>query len=84
MPAYPRVLTADSHELLMESLRRMDESSPVLQEIDVDVVRLGPEDWREFRDVRLASLADSPEAFGSRYADWVDADEQHWRAARSW
>lgn len=44
------------------------------------MVRIGPEDWREFREVRLASLADSPDAFGSRYADWVDADEQRWRA----
>lgn len=46
----------------------------------IDVVRIGPEDWREFRDVRLASLADSPEAFGSRLEAWSDADEQRWRA----
>lgn len=50
---------------------------------DVELVSIGPEDWREFREVRLASLADSPEAFGSRYADWVDADEQRWRARLS-
>lgn len=46
---------------------------------DVEVVRIGAEDWREFREVRLASLADAPGAFGARYADWVDADEQRWR-----
>lgn len=46
----------------------------------VELLRIGPEDWREFREVRLASLADAPGAFGSRYADWVDADEQRWRA----
>jgi len=33
--------------------------------------------------VRLASLADSPGAFGARYAEWVDADEQRWRARLS-
>lgn len=45
----------------------------------IEVVRVGPEDWREFRTVRLASLIDSPGAFGSRHADWVEADEQRWR-----
>jgi ribosomal protein S18 acetylase RimI-like enzyme len=28
----------------------------------------------------LASLSDSPAAFGSRYDDWVDAPEERWRA----
>ncbi|WP_457207005.1 GNAT family N-acetyltransferase [Nocardioides sp. P5_C9_2] len=45
-----------------------------------EVVRVGPDGWREFRDVRLASLADSPGAFGSRHADWVEATEERWRA----
>jgi hypothetical protein len=27
---------------------------------DVELVRIGPEGWREFREVRLASLAESP------------------------
>ena len=46
---------------------------------DVEVVRIGPDEWRAFREVRLAALADSPGAFGSRHADWVGADEQRWR-----
>lgn len=45
-----------------------------------DLVRLDADGWRDFRDVRLASLADAPEAFGSRHADWVDAHEERWRA----
>lgn len=46
----------------------------------VELVRIGPEDWRELRGVRLAALSDAPDAFGSRHADWVDASEHRWRA----
>jgi ribosomal protein S18 acetylase RimI-like enzyme len=46
---------------------------------DVTVRRLGPDDWRTYRDVRLAMLQESPEAFGSRYADAVGFDEETWR-----
>jgi ribosomal protein S18 acetylase RimI-like enzyme len=45
-----------------------------------EIVSIGPEEWEEFRAVRLASLADAPEAFGSRHDDWVDAPEDRWRA----
>lgn len=45
----------------------------------VYLVRIGPDDWREFRAVRLASLADAPDAFGASYDDWAGADERRWR-----
>lgn len=45
-----------------------------------ELVRLDADGWRDFRDVRLAALADSPGAFGSRHADWVHAHEERWRA----
>jgi ribosomal protein S18 acetylase RimI-like enzyme len=45
----------------------------------VEIARIGPDDWREFRDVRLASLSDAPTAFGAVHADWVDASEDRWR-----
>ena len=45
-----------------------------------ELVQLDADGWRDFRDLRLASLADAPEAFGSTYADWVDASEERWRA----
>ena len=40
---------------------------------------LAPDDWRTYRDIRLAMLQESPEAFGSRYADAVGFDEHTWR-----
>jgi ribosomal protein S18 acetylase RimI-like enzyme len=46
---------------------------------DCEIVRIGPDDWRELRDVRLQSLSDAPAAFGATYADWVDATEERWR-----
>ena len=47
---------------------------------EVELVRIGPDEWETFRDVRLASLADAPGAFGASYDDWVDAPESRWRA----
>ncbi|MGH9080360.1 MAG: GNAT family N-acetyltransferase [Acidimicrobiales bacterium] len=46
------------------------------------VVRdLGPDDWPEWRLVRLAALAESPHAFTTQLSDWQgDSDtEQRWR-----
>ncbi|RYC12536.1 GNAT family N-acetyltransferase [Nocardioides zhouii] len=45
-----------------------------------ELVRLGPDEWREFREVRLAALVDAPYAFGASHADWVDASEERWRS----
>lgn len=49
----------------------------------VDITRIGPADWERFRAVRLASLSESPAAFGSRYADWVDAPAERWQSRLS-
>jgi GNAT superfamily N-acetyltransferase len=46
---------------------------------EVEIVRIGPDEWREFREVRLASLSDAPGAFGASHGDWVDAEESRWR-----
>jgi len=37
------------------------------------------DDWRVWRSVRLAALADAPGAFGSRLGEWADAPEDRWR-----
>ncbi|WP_122818465.1 GNAT family N-acetyltransferase [Nocardioides pantholopis] len=44
-----------------------------------ELTRVGPEDWRRLRAVRLAALAESPEMFGSTWAREQAFDEAEWR-----
>ena len=43
------------------------------------VRQLTPDDWRILRDIRLAALADAPDAFMMTYADAVGLDQEQWR-----
>ena len=45
----------------------------------VTVTRLGEDNWRRWREVRLAALADSPAAFGSAVEDERVIAEDGWR-----
>src|SRR4051794_1981739 len=40
---------------------------------------VGPDDWTAWRELRLTALEESPDAFGSRLADWQGAGEERWR-----
>jgi GNAT superfamily N-acetyltransferase len=44
------------------------------------ITRVGEDDWRVWRDVRLAALADAPEAFGSGTEQEEVLPEDAWRA----
>jgi ribosomal protein S18 acetylase RimI-like enzyme len=52
----------------------------------VAVERIGEDDWAAFREIRLRSLLDSPEAFGSTYGEESVLPEERWRdwAAGRW
>ena len=50
------------------------------------VERLGEDDWVAYREIRLRSLLDSPDAFGSTYGDESSQVDHAWRdwAAGRW
>lgn len=46
---------------------------------DVEIARLGADDWRELKTIRLEALQRDPAAFSSTYADSVAWPDEHWR-----
>lgn len=55
--------------------------------MEVDIRRITADDWQLLRELRLASLTDSPDAFGQRYEEAGLTDDRDWlttaRAAAS-
>ena len=47
----------------------------------IEIRSLAVADWAVWREIRLRSLADAPEAFGSKLADWQGPNdrEERWR-----
>lgn len=50
----------------------------------LDVRRIGPRDWRTYRDLRLAALIDSPRVFWTTYAQAAALVEEDWRDRLDW
>ncbi|UIJ35003.1 N-acetyltransferase [Allobranchiibius sp. GilTou73] len=46
---------------------------------DITVRALGEQDWQIYRDVRLAALSDSPDAFAASVAQERQFDDAFWR-----
>jgi ribosomal protein S18 acetylase RimI-like enzyme len=45
----------------------------------IEVVRLAPDEWEAYKVLRLESLQDAPQAFGSTYDDNLARSETYWR-----
>lgn len=50
----------------------------------LSVRRASVADWRTYRDLRLASLIDSPRAFWTTYAQAAPLADEDWRARLEW
>src|SRR5450631_1842898 len=46
---------------------------------EINVRALGEDDWRQFRDIRLMALRNSPEAFVASATQEAELGEQDWR-----
>jgi ribosomal protein S18 acetylase RimI-like enzyme len=46
----------------------------------IAIREIGPEDWLQFRGIRLRALAEAPYAFSSTYSGWHNAIEARWRS----
>ncbi|MGL6236852.1 MAG: GNAT family N-acetyltransferase [Segniliparus sp.] len=46
---------------------------------EITVARLGPDDWKRHREIRLEALRTAPEMFSSRLEDMVEQPEPWWR-----
>ena len=54
--------------------------------MEVEVIKLTPEDWENFKTIRLKALKADPAAFGSSYKQEVNRPEEIWKQklATSW
>ncbi len=41
--------------------------------------QLGPDDWQDFREIRLRALADAPDSFGITLAESQTTSDEQWR-----
>ena len=46
---------------------------------EITVRPLGEDDWKQYRDIRLTALRESPEAFAASFDEEESFDEDYWR-----
>ena len=45
----------------------------------IEVRRVRDDEWRALRELRLAALADAPDAFWTRYEEAIERSDEEWR-----
>jgi len=45
----------------------------------IEIISLKPEDWKQYRDLRLKALKEEPQAFGSTYEDNCKHPDEYWK-----
>lgn len=46
---------------------------------NVEIVKLSPDDWREYKRIRLEALELEPQAFGTTYDEASSKPDEYWR-----
>ncbi|OGO72785.1 MAG: hypothetical protein A2Z49_07565 [Chloroflexi bacterium RBG_19FT_COMBO_56_12] len=46
----------------------------------LEIITLSPHEWQSYRQLRLESLQESPQAFGSPYKDQVAKPDSYWQS----
>lgn len=46
----------------------------------IELARIGPDDWKLWRKLRLEALNEAPSAFSSKLSDWEGQGESRWRS----
>lgn len=46
----------------------------------IELLRIGPDDWKLWRKLRLEALNEAPSAFISKLSDWEGKGESRWRS----
>jgi len=46
---------------------------------DFEIIKLPPEQWQRYREIRLEALREEPQAFGSAYAEMAQRSAVYWQ-----
>ncbi len=48
-------------------------------DLEIKIVELSPNDWRQLKELRLQALKQEPEAFGMSYEEELETTDDEWR-----